>query len=774
MAMRPLSTANSSGLAEPSKRKASDMASEGASSVPCTNCRLDKVTCVLSDSNRGKTKSTSIDCDAYSPEAQDDRPNDIPVSLTFEASDGLPEAWEPSEESHASSTTPDLNNMHIRHSATSFSPDQQAHKLPRYIRPLPSHIGVDDLDYLARKDALTIPSDALRGILLRQFVQYVHPFMPVLELEDFLSRIAQDDCNKPISLLLFQAVMFVSVTFVPIESLRDAGFKSRKSARKIFFQRARMLYGLDCEVDRVSLVQALLLMTYWYESPQDIKDTWHWMGISLSLTQVLGFHRDPEHLSIGLRTKRRQKRIWWSCFMRDRLLALGIRRPARIRPGDFSVPMLTIDDFETTSLPSNLLRSVCDSPLAQDSESRKTMALACIEMAKLCVCIGDVLFSQYSILGDATITAENDAMTMVMPKHSTEQVQGLARCDAELGDWSQSMNAGCRYKAMSARTVKDLDDTKRMMRLHQAQLNMIYLTTVTVLHRPHALQPPSGEDDGASSRHSRAKVTEAATGMSEIAYDLHHQGHLRYLSTSSIPAILWATLSHLTDISSARDDVRFSSIGRFYQCLQALEELRDMYASADHAVWFLEAVVRKSGVHIPGLSMGAASHAAPRTSVSSSSMARDTAHPQNSEMRMTNGDRRQSTSMPNGVSPTFNLGNGSLQNVTSHQIVGSSTNTQLGEAPGTVTSHSNQPSGEQIHTDPQNFHEDNIDIGDNLRQALIDFDTNNGSFSVPSAGKSYNDRRLMDMGDFAGYMLNSPIQGFDDDSDTIIVNSNWM
>ena len=103
--------ANASGTGESAKRKASDMPSAGGSSssvkrrapraclvcrnrkvrcdvmqssVPCTNCRLDNTTCVLSEPNRGKSHSVAVEGDAYSEDAQDDRATDMPVSLTFE------------------------------------------------------------------------------------------------------------------------------------------------------------------------------------------------------------------------------------------------------------------------------------------------------------------------------------------------------------------------------------------------------------------------------------------------------------------------------------------------------------------------------------------------------------------------------------------------------------------------------------------------------------------------------------------------------------------
>src|SRR3954447_52474 len=104
-------------------------------------------------------------------------------------------------------------------------------------------------------------------------------------------------------------------------------------------------------MDRVSLVQALLLMTYWYETPDDQKDTWHWMGVAISLAHTIGLHRDPANSNMEPNRKKLWKRIWWSTFMRDRLVALGMRRPTRVKDEDYDVPMLTEEDFETEVLP---------------------------------------------------------------------------------------------------------------------------------------------------------------------------------------------------------------------------------------------------------------------------------------------------------------------------------------------------------------------------------------------------------------------------------------
>jgi hypothetical protein len=77
--------------------------------------------------------------------------------------------------------------------------------------------------------------------MLRAYVEFVHPYMPLLDLHDFLSMVDRRDGSKgQVSLILFQAVMFAGSAFVDMEHLRTAGYHTRKEARKDFFQKTRV------------------------------------------------------------------------------------------------------------------------------------------------------------------------------------------------------------------------------------------------------------------------------------------------------------------------------------------------------------------------------------------------------------------------------------------------------------------------------------------------------------------------------------------------------
>lgn len=121
------------------------------------------------------------------------------------------------------------------------TPLEQPDGLPPFIKPIPSKIGPDERWYLAHKKALTLPPVALQNALLKAYVEYVHPYMPLLELHDFLNVVSHRDGSAgQVSLFLYQSVMFVATAFIDEQFLKDAGYENRRAARKTLFGRTRV------------------------------------------------------------------------------------------------------------------------------------------------------------------------------------------------------------------------------------------------------------------------------------------------------------------------------------------------------------------------------------------------------------------------------------------------------------------------------------------------------------------------------------------------------
>ena len=284
--------------------------------------------------------------------------------------------------------------------------------------------------------------------------------------------------------------------------------------------------------------------------------------------------------------------------MRDRLIALGMRRPTRIKNEDCDVPLLALEDFEIEAGSAEVVRMLGGCAVIRDPDKRKQLALMCIEKAKLCLCVSQVLASQYSVLSHKLGGTTHTTM-MLVPKKSAAETSEVERCDGELERWFEDLPDETRYqKPGSGERVKSTDGN--VILVHRALLNMIYFTTSSALHRPQVLPAaPSPEVPADLQELSRRKVRVAATEITEVAKDLHGLDLVRFLPTTGVTTLLPAVIIHLLDIKSNDMTVRNTSLRRFHQCMHVLERLREMYASADFATSFLEAAIRKANIQMP-------------------------------------------------------------------------------------------------------------------------------------------------------------------------------
>jgi hypothetical protein len=133
---------------------------------------------------------------------------------------------------------------------------------------------------------------------------------------------------------------------------------------------------------------------------------------------------------------------------------------------------------------------------------------------------------------------------------------------------------------------------------------MIYLTTLSALHRPQVLPSAPAAWPARSSgielhELSRKKVRHAAAEITRTAQDLHQLNLVRYLPTTGVTVLLPAVIIHLLDIKSSNEETRRVSLEGFCHCMQVMQKLRESYASADYATQFLEAAIRKVDIRVP-------------------------------------------------------------------------------------------------------------------------------------------------------------------------------
>jgi len=255
-----------------------------------------------------------------------------------------------------------------------------------------------------------------------------------------------------------------------------------------------------------------------------------------------------------------------------------------------------LDDFELAAHSPEVVRMLKDCRILANVDQQKQVAIMCIEKARLCLCISHVLAAQYSVLSHK-FGGTTETTMMLVPKKSAAETTVIMQCDEELEEWNKNLPDSARYEMQAPTFPRNGEE---VLLVHRALLNMIYLTTSSALHRPQVLPSAPFPNVAAELQDiSRSKVREAATEITSIAQDLHTLNLSRFLPTTGVTVLLPAVIIHLLDIKSNDTAVRNASLRRFYQCMQILQRLREVYASADFATSFLEAAIRKANIQVP-------------------------------------------------------------------------------------------------------------------------------------------------------------------------------
>ncbi|KAF2194019.1 hypothetical protein K469DRAFT_464204, partial [Zopfia rhizophila CBS 207.26] len=199
----------------------------------------------------------------------------------------------------------------------------------------------EDLEYLKVKGCFTLPVESKE--LLKAYFQFVHPTFPVTDGSLFLQDYAVSG-HEGINLLLLWSMFSVSVSYIPISP--------RKASKETYAHRAKLLFDLSQENNKIVLVQSALLLSFWFADTEDVKQSWYWTSIAFGIAQTLGLHREVRsaHAQVTVQQRSLWRNIWQCRMTRDVWLAFGMGRPLRIKASDCDCPMPEDADCQFTDL----------------------------------------------------------------------------------------------------------------------------------------------------------------------------------------------------------------------------------------------------------------------------------------------------------------------------------------------------------------------------------------------------------------------------------------
>lgn len=108
-------------------------------------------------------------------------------------------------------------------------------------------------------------------------------------------------------------------------------------------------YAISEGMDKIVLLQASLLMSFWLSELDEHMQPWYWVGTAITFCQMLGLHRNPDsskiNSAISDQQRRLWRRLWWCSFYRDCWLGFHFGRPLRIDLNDCDTPMPLVTDM---------------------------------------------------------------------------------------------------------------------------------------------------------------------------------------------------------------------------------------------------------------------------------------------------------------------------------------------------------------------------------------------------------------------------------------------
>jgi hypothetical protein len=367
--------------------------------------------------------------------------------------------------------------------------------------------------------------------LLRVYFSWFHPCFAVVDEPD----VWHGYKDGTLSPLLLNAILFVSAVHSDEAALKALGLGCQAQARYVFYSRAKDIYDADLEPVRLTVVQALFLMSFWRNGPLLEKDARHWLAAALSLAQAKAMHRDrgisgavnPKDVKL----EAIKKRTWWSLYVRERQCAAALGLPNRIRDEDCDVPQLQPRDFEHAFVGAT--------PPHQASE----YAAYQIGMASLAQLLGRIIHGGY--LPGKSLAAS----------HKVEIREDAAA-----------------WKRRLPRVMQIEGELEGAPKLHSTMLHLAYNNLLILLHRPDYVHASASMRD-----RDGAIALQAAARNSRLVEDLLPGGVLRHAQVHVITNLFNTLCIHTIHLRRAEGTAITIAEHRAKICLLGLQELQQTW-----------------------------------------------------------------------------------------------------------------------------------------------------------------------------------------------------
>ncbi|KAI8370385.1 fungal-specific transcription factor domain-containing protein [Radiomyces spectabilis] len=403
---------------------------------------------------------------------------------------------------------------------------------------------------LSAPNPLELPPPDLSDHLIAVYFKYFYPFLPLFYKKKLAS--CMKPSGDPVSPLLLNAIYAVASRISPDERVRSDP-ASADTAGDIFFERAKRLLDDYYDTPDISTVQALLLLASHQQGAMKSARAWIYSGMAFRMAQDLGLHRNCEHWNIPPEERERRKRVFWCCFIVDRLTSAIYGRSSTFEERDCDVPFPSVDDDEPIAI---------DQDTSASSRPPVSTIETLIHLVKICDILGHVLKNIYYA----------KARHHGPPQHIDQVLTTLNR---QLSTWYQSLPISLQYKPPNTQN----GETGRDPPLPICQMHMIYYTTIILLHRPF-IPGPAHTTVSPISLPSYQLCLSAAESILDIVNIMLGENHLKYVLNYAVYYVFTAGIIFIKTAASSDAEKAFDAKVNINKIMHALDEIEVTWTTA--------------------------------------------------------------------------------------------------------------------------------------------------------------------------------------------------
>jgi hypothetical protein len=390
---------------------------------------------------------------------------------------------------------------------------------------------------LQAEGTFSFPPLEVRLELLKAYFQWFHSHFAVVDEAEFWNAHETD----AVSPLLLQAMLFIGVIHCEQSTLNSLGWGNRHRAKWLFYIRAKDIYDATYESNKITVIQALFLMSFWRAGALLEKDARHWLSTAICLAQTKALHRAGEDGEEKI--WRLKRRLWWAIYVRERQCGSALGLPNRIRDEDCDIAPLTTSDFASAF-----------GPAMPAADAQRYTAYA-IGMTQLAIYLGQVVDAGY--LPNRTLNPSD-----------------RDRIRDELYRWRDRLP-----------TIVQLDNNGSDQPSFQAStLQLAYNNLLILLYRTSFIIDENGSADNDGN-----VALQAAARNSRIVEDILPSGSIGHAQIHVITNLFNTLCIHVAHLRRSTGVNRTLAEHRAKLCLMGLQELQKTWEVTN---WVLQLFFR--------------------------------------------------------------------------------------------------------------------------------------------------------------------------------------